>query len=69
MKTSKTSEAPPAPSLESLAVLLEQLFASTSDPDLAKELGHGLVRELRYPIASFKQRFPDAWPTPQAKLF
>ena len=54
--------------LEMLGLLLRQLDDATKDPRLATLVGDGILRELRYPISSFKQRFPAAWPGGQQQL-
>lgn len=51
------------------AETLAKLDALTRDPQLQAALGPGLLRELRYPISSYRQRFPDLWPSAQASLF
>lgn len=51
------------------AETLAKLDAMTRDPQLQAALGAGLLRELRYPISAYRQRFPDLWPAAQASLF
>lgn len=60
---------PATPTLHDVAHLLQALNHLTADPQLQAQLGPGLLRELRYPCASFRQRFPDAWPSAQPSLF
>lgn len=62
------SPARPDPMVE-FAETLAKLDELSRDPQLQVALGQGLLRELRYPISSYRQRFPDLWPTVQASLF
>jgi hypothetical protein len=55
--------------LTELAAHLAAIERLTRDPALAHTLGEGLMRELRYPAASFRQRFPASWPGGQQSLF
>lgn len=50
---------------EQLATIDEML----SEPELQRELGDGLGRELRTVIVGFRQRHAGLWPSPQAELF
>jgi hypothetical protein len=51
------------------AETLAKLDALMRDPLLQAALGPGLLREVRYPISSYRQCFPDLWPAVQASLF
>jgi hypothetical protein len=55
--------------MREFAETLARLDALARDPQLQVALGHGLLRELRYPISSYRQRFPELWPSAQASLF
>lgn len=55
--------------LQELTDTLAKLDALMRNPELQAHIGDGLARELRYPIASYRQRFPQLWPTAQPSLF
>lgn len=60
---------PPAATLHDVAILLKALNDLVLDPNLQAQLGHGFVRELSYTSSTFRQRFPDCWPSLQPQLF
>jgi hypothetical protein len=51
-----------------LADQLHRVEALLSNPELCAAVGDGIVRELRYPISSFRQLFPSCWPGGQKPL-
>lgn len=55
--------------LQELTDTLAKLDALMRNPELQAHIGDGLARELRYPIASYRQRFPQLWPAAQPSLF
>lgn len=55
--------------LQELTDTLAKLDALVRKPQLQSRIGEGLAREIRYPIASYRQRFPQLWPTAQSSLF
>lgn len=55
--------------MREFAATLAQLDAVARDPQLQAALGAGVLRELRYLVASHRQRFPELWPSAQASLF
>ncbi|MFC3715180.1 hypothetical protein ACFONC_03320 [Luteimonas soli] len=55
--------------MREFAETLARLDALARNPQLQVALGQGLLRELRYPISSYRQRFPELWPSAQASLF
>ena len=65
----ETSNPPAIDPMREFAETLARLDALARDPQLQVALGHGLLRELRYPISSYRQRFPELWPSAQASLF
>lgn len=48
--------------LQELTDTLAVLDALIRRPQLQERLGDGLMRELRYSIASYRQCFPHLWP-------
>lgn len=65
----ESSNPPPADPMSEFAHTLAKLDALTRDPQLQVALGQGLLREVRYPISSYRQRFPELWPSAQSSLF
>jgi len=59
---------PPVDYVATLADQLHRVEALLSNPELCAAVGDGIVRELRYPISSFRQLFPSCWPGGQKPL-
>ncbi len=55
--------------LQDLGELLARLDTALREPALRQIAGNGLLRELRYPISSFRQLYPQHWPSAQPTLF
>lgn len=60
---------PPVATLHDVADHLKALNDLVRDPNLQAQLGRGFVRELTYTSSTFRQRFPDYWPSLQPQLF
>lgn len=54
--------------LQELTDTMAKLDALMRSPQLHALIGDGLAREIRYPIATYRQRFPQLWPTSQPSL-
>jgi hypothetical protein len=64
-----TDTTPSSDRLQVLAEHLAAIDALLAEPELIAVLGDGFIRELHYPLASFRQRYPTRWPGAQPPLF
>lgn len=54
--------------LQQIVMHLAAVDALMRTPEAQARIGAGLEREMRYPLASFRQRYPDLWPGAQVPL-
>lgn len=54
--------------LQALGRHLQAAAELLNSPALARQIGPGTAREIRYALASFRQRFPDQLPGAQQPL-
>lgn len=66
-KTPKSEDAG-AEALAKIGAHLHAIEALMAQPECRSALGHGLARELHYPLATFRQRFPNSLPGAQRPL-
>jgi hypothetical protein len=66
--TKQAISTPVTEDLADLAAYLRGVEALLAKPALQAAVGAGVVREFRYPISSFRARFPDLWPGGQKAL-